>query len=300
MTEIEEALALLAAPCNDRRFFQRTLKALTLVTQCRWACFSCPDEINQCQKMIAFCDNKQLLPSINYSLQGAPCAAFYNISNPSKHLFYADGLSYKFPQFELLTYINAESYRAEAITKDDGTVIGHILVMDPLSQSESIKSNEFFRLLAQRISSEYQRLKKTNVSNKTSLKLSPRKLIAYINSQLAQAQHLGCLVFNIRTTEITLDLNEHLSLLLNIIEERLINNISKKDRLSIDNNNRFIVLMELNQIPHSVDYQKQLDGFSTRLTQILKSKIEINNQKININVNVNSEIILSPNSYTLI
>ena len=158
MTDIEEALALLAAPCTDERFFQRALKALALVTQCRWAAFARPSETLGKAEVVAFCDLKHSVPGFEFDLKGSPCEAIYQQRYPDTHLLYAKELQTRFPNFQLIKDLGANSYQAELILDDDGMPIGHILVMDILPQTESMKSKEFFRLLAQRIGVEYKRL----------------------------------------------------------------------------------------------------------------------------------------------
>lgn len=158
MTDIEEALALLAAPCTDERFFQRALKALALVTQCRWAAFGRPSEHKGMAEVVAFCDVKQSIPGFEFDLQGSPCETIYQLRYPNTHILYPIDLQILFPNFQLIKDLGANSYQAELILADDGSPIGHILVMDTEPQAESIKSREFFRLLAQRIGVEYKRL----------------------------------------------------------------------------------------------------------------------------------------------
>ncbi|MEC4724869.1 GGDEF domain-containing protein [Shewanella sp. D64] len=158
MTDIEEALALLAAPCTDERFFQRALKALALVTQCRWAAFGRPSEIIGKAEVVAFCDLKHNVPGFELNLDGSPCEHIYQQRYPDTHLLYAKDLQTRFPNFQLIKDLGANSYQAELILDDDGNPVGHILVMDTLPQTESMKSKEFFRLLAQRIGVEYKRL----------------------------------------------------------------------------------------------------------------------------------------------
>ncbi|MXR68553.1 diguanylate cyclase [Shewanella sp. JBTF-M18] len=158
MTDLEEALALLAAPCIDERFFQRALKALALVTQCRWAAFARPSTHRGKIEVVAFCDVKQTIPGFEFDLKGSPCEAIYQMRYPDTHLLYASDLQQRFPDFQLIKDLGAVSYQAELILGDEGNPLGHILVMDPLPQRENTKSREFFRLLAQRIGIEYKRL----------------------------------------------------------------------------------------------------------------------------------------------
>ncbi|TVP15970.1 sensor domain-containing diguanylate cyclase [Shewanella sp. KCT] len=158
MTDLEEALALLAAPCIDERFFQRALKALALVTQCRWAAFARPSIHRGKIEVVAFCDVKQTIPGFEFELMGSPCEAIYQMRYPNTHLLYANDLQQRFPDFQLIKDLGAVSYQAELILDDEGGPIGHILVMDTLPQRENTKSREFFRLLAQRIGIEYKRL----------------------------------------------------------------------------------------------------------------------------------------------
>ncbi|QFU22474.1 GGDEF domain-containing protein [Shewanella eurypsychrophilus] len=158
MTDIEEALALLAAPCTDERFFQRALKALGLVTQCRWAAFGRPSHKDGIMEIVAFCDLKHNIPGFEFDLKGSPCESIYQLKYPNSHVLYSCDLQKTFPTFALIKKLGVSSYQAELILNDDGTPIGHILVMDTLPQTETMKSREFFRLLAQRIGIEYKRL----------------------------------------------------------------------------------------------------------------------------------------------
>ncbi|MBT1445637.1 GGDEF domain-containing protein [Shewanella sp. JM162201] len=157
MTDIEEALALLAAPCTDDRFFQRALKALALVTQCRWTAFARLSSDKTEVELLWFCDNKQLLPGFSFPMQHSPCEKLYRQRDVS-HILYPRDLQKAFPDFALIRTLGAQSYQGELILGDGGEPLGHILVMDPLPQEENTKSREFFRLLAQRIGVEYRRL----------------------------------------------------------------------------------------------------------------------------------------------
>ncbi|MCK8045306.1 GGDEF domain-containing protein [Shewanella sp. 1CM18E] len=156
MTNIEEALALLAAPYTDERFFIRALSALTLVTQCRWAGFARPSERPGFGEVIAFCDGKKSLPSFEFELKGSPCEQVY-WQTEKCHLIFSHDLQNRFPDFPLLKSLDAHSYQAEKIVNNNGNVLGHIFVLDQLPQTENTKSKEFFRLLAQRIGVEYHR-----------------------------------------------------------------------------------------------------------------------------------------------
>lgn len=158
MTDLEEAIALITAPCIDERFFQRALKALALVTQCRWAAFARPSTHQGKIEVVAFCDLKQTIPGFEFDLKGSPCETIYQMHHPNTHLLYQSDLSLRFPDFQLIKQLGAVSYQAELILDDEGRPIGHILVMDTLPQRENTKSREFFRLLAQRIGIEYKRL----------------------------------------------------------------------------------------------------------------------------------------------
>lgn len=156
MTNIEEALALLAAPYTDERFFTRALSALTLVTQCRWAGFARLSNQPGFGEVIAFCDGKKSIPSFQFELKGSPCEQVY-LDTEKYHLIFNKDLQNRFPDFHLIKSLGANSYQAEKIVNESGEILGHIFVLDPLPQSESTKSKEFFRLLAQRIGVEYHR-----------------------------------------------------------------------------------------------------------------------------------------------
>ncbi|MGS0680131.1 diguanylate cyclase [Shewanella sp. 125m-7] len=156
MTNIEEALALLAAPCTDERFFTRALSALALVTQCRWAGFARPSSRVGFGEVIAFCDGNKSLPSFEFELKGSPCEQVYDEVNKC-HLIFNNDLQNRFPDFDLIKTLGADSYQAEKILNESGQVLGHIFVLDHRPQIENTKSNAFFRLLAQRFGVEYHR-----------------------------------------------------------------------------------------------------------------------------------------------
>lgn len=155
MTNIEQALALLAAPYTDEHFFARALKALTLVTGCRWAGFGRPSAQEGYGEIIAFFDGNENLPCFEFELKGSPCEQVYQ--NNQCHLIFNSDLQKLFPNFDLIKTLGADSYQAEQILNEKGGMIGHIFVLDPKPQKEDCKSNEFFRLVAQRIGVEYQR-----------------------------------------------------------------------------------------------------------------------------------------------
>ncbi|WP_299806939.1 GGDEF domain-containing protein [uncultured Shewanella sp.] len=155
MTNIEQALALLAAPYTDEHFFTRALKALTLVTGCRWAGFGRPTPQEGFGEVIAFLDGEENLPSFEFELNGSPCEQVY--LNEQCHLIFNRNLQSLFPDFDLIKTLGADSYQAEQILNERGEIIGHIFVLDSKPQKEDNKSNGFFRLVAQRIGVEYQR-----------------------------------------------------------------------------------------------------------------------------------------------
>ncbi|MGS0692019.1 diguanylate cyclase [Shewanella sp. 30m-9] len=156
MTNIEEALALLAAPCTDERFFTRALGALTLVTHCRWAGFARPSKRAGFGEVIAFCDQQKSLPRFEFELKGSPCERVY-IEKEKLHFTFSRDLQKRFPDFHIIKTLGANSYQAEKIISEAGEVLGHIFVLDPHPQTENSKSMAFFRLLAQRIGVEYHR-----------------------------------------------------------------------------------------------------------------------------------------------
>ncbi|MCG9730712.1 GGDEF domain-containing protein [Shewanella sp. Isolate13] len=155
MTDIEQAFALLAAPCTDEQFFSRALKALTLFTGCRWAGFAQPSDIKGYGEVIAFFDGENNFPRFKFELKGSPCERVYQ--DNKCHLIFSSGLQQMFPSFELIRKLGADSYQAEKIVNDSGEVFGHIFVLDSKPQKENSNSNEFFRVVAQRIGVEYQR-----------------------------------------------------------------------------------------------------------------------------------------------
>ena len=294
MTDVEEALALLTAPCVDHRFYQRVLKALTIVSQCRWAAFCCPTLSNKHLETVAFCDDKQPLPNREYLIKGSPCSAFYEKNYASSHQFCSKDLAIKFPEFGLIDHIYAESYQAEAIINKQGNVIGHILIMDPFPQSQSVRSKEFLRLLSQRISTEYQRTISIDSPDKTYLQLEPKHLKKYIENKSIASQKTAFLrirVINIAALKQALGL-ENIKLLFNIIQERLTNNISKRDRFTLTNSHSFIVIMDLNQTSKQINFQEQLNGLGRRLKKILSRNIEVNEKIVKLDIKINGGIIL--------
>ncbi|MEZ9198209.1 diguanylate cyclase domain-containing protein [Shewanella sp. 10N.286.54.B9] len=156
MTDIEEALALIAAPCTDEHFFPKALKALALITQCRWAAFGRPSSKQGLGEVVAFCDGKKSLPSFEFKMADSPCEQMYLQCSHRRHLIY-NNLQKYFPNFELIQRLGAHSYQAELILDNEGQPFGHIFVLDTHPQEENDKSNKFFRLLAQRIGVEYHR-----------------------------------------------------------------------------------------------------------------------------------------------
>lgn len=155
MTDIEQAFALLAAPCTDEQFFTHALKALTLFTGCQWAGFARPSNKAGYGEVIAFFDGVKSLPPFEFELKGAPCEQVYQ--EKGCHLIFNSDIQRRFPQFELIKSLGADSYQAEKIVNDKGELFGHIFVLDRKPQKENSRSNEFFRLVAQRIGVEYQR-----------------------------------------------------------------------------------------------------------------------------------------------
>ncbi|WOT06562.1 diguanylate cyclase domain-containing protein [Shewanella youngdeokensis] len=157
MTDIEEALALIAAPCTDKLFFTKALKALALVTRCRWAAFGRLSSKPGYGEIIAFCDGDKSMPGFEFKLAGTPCEQMYTAGAIQHHVLYTDNLQVHFPNFKLIKTLGAQSYQAELILDDNGAPLGHLFVLDCLPQTANVKANEFFRLLAQRIGVEYSR-----------------------------------------------------------------------------------------------------------------------------------------------
>ena len=108
--------------------------------------------------MLAVAEDGRPIDSFSYDLDGKPCEEIYrqaSISDPQ--CFVPGGLQALFPGNQMLIGTSATSYRGGLFFDRAGEPAGHVFVMDDKPMADDVHDASFFRLVTQRVGSEYNR-----------------------------------------------------------------------------------------------------------------------------------------------
>ncbi len=105
-------------------------------------------------RSLAFWSSDAPLPNVEWALAGTPCERVVADGRFSHH---ADGLQALFPGDRALVDLGAVSYMGVPLKATDGTVLGHLFVMDTRPMPQAPRELAIFDLFATRAAAELQR-----------------------------------------------------------------------------------------------------------------------------------------------
>ncbi|MEM7356452.1 MAG: PAS domain-containing protein, partial [Acidobacteriota bacterium] len=158
MTRGEQALFLLAGKIlPGPPFFRVAAQALATRADCRWAGVGELRDDGRSVDLLAFWDRDHQAEPFSFQLEGSPCLQVYRSKPDDPHQFFPCDVANRFADFPLLAQIGARSYRGEVFHDSVERPIGHVFVISEKDEADDEGLREFFRLVAQRVGSEYNR-----------------------------------------------------------------------------------------------------------------------------------------------
>jgi len=155
----EEALALLAGKAaSGRAFFEVAAVALSRGLGARWAAVARREPDGPAVELLALAENGKPASTFGYSLDGTPCHEIYRLADAAEpRCFFPDALCTRFPNDDLVIELGAQSYLGELFFDPAGGPAGHVFVMDDRPMADDAEALRFFRLVTQRVGSEWNR-----------------------------------------------------------------------------------------------------------------------------------------------
>jgi len=155
----EGALSLLAGKgVSGKDFFEVAALALATGLGCRWAAVVRRDFGGDTAELLALVADGTPVDPFDYPLRGTPCNEIYAHSDHDfPECFVPDNLIESFPEDVMLEELGACSYRGEIFFDSRGEPAGHVFIMDDKPMADDKEQASFFRLVTQRVGSEYNR-----------------------------------------------------------------------------------------------------------------------------------------------
>ncbi|MEM7311574.1 MAG: ATP-binding protein [Planctomycetota bacterium] len=154
-----EVLELLAGASSGKAFFEIAARAITMTIGSQWGGIATqhtgPDGMEI--RVLALCNEiGDNLGQFSFNAKGTPCGVLNDPLNSECTLFIDSDVQSKFPECQPLIDLNAESYWGESFYNDEGK-IGHVFAIHSQSVEKVPEREALFRLIAQRVGSEYFR-----------------------------------------------------------------------------------------------------------------------------------------------
>ena len=217
--DVDQALRLIiegtaAETGND--FYAALVKTLaaTLNTTGAWVTEYLKD--SERLRALAFWLNGEWVADYEYDLEGTPCQV---VIKDGKLFHVEDDVARLFPNDPDLTLFNGVSYMGVPLQNEDGSVLGHLAILDskPLPADAQVLS--FFRIFAVRAAAEHRRLRAEAATREREEKLN-RLISSAMDAIVELDQELNITV-----------VNKAASNLFNTPQEKLLGQ-SFKDRLT--------------------------------------------------------------------
>ena len=161
LSEIDEAHILRelvegTASATGKQFFTALARSLARVigTDIAWITEYDPDDA--CLNALAFVKGKELQTNYRYPLKGTPCEP---VIRDAKVIHHPDGVADIYPEDTPLKTMGVRSYLGVPLLDTDGTVLGHLAVMDQQPMSEHPIGLAVFQIFAARAAAELQRIR---------------------------------------------------------------------------------------------------------------------------------------------
>src|SRR5215467_9006437 len=157
--DVDQALRLIVegtAAETGTNFYAALVKALaaTLKTTGAWITEYLPESARL--RALAFFHNGQWISEYEYDLEGTPCQL---VINDAKLLHIPDNVTQLFPKDHDLATFNAVSYMGVPLQNEDGSVLGHLAILDSNPLPADPRLFSFFRIFAVRAAAEHRRLR---------------------------------------------------------------------------------------------------------------------------------------------
>src|SRR5215471_12334429 len=157
--DVDQALRLIVegtASETGTNFYASLVKTLatTLNVTGAWITEYLPE--SERLRALAFWLDGQWVSDYEYDLEGTPCQV---VIKDAKPLHIPDNVTQLFPNDPDLVAFNAVSYMGVPLQNEDGSVLGHLAILDsnPLPADPRLLS--FFRIFAARAAAEHRRLR---------------------------------------------------------------------------------------------------------------------------------------------
>lgn len=147
-------LAEATAHSTHEAFFRelvRNLAKAMRVANAMIAEFAGPGRV----RTLALWHDGQLVPNVEYDLEGTPCADVVR----GNVCHYASGVAQLFPSDAALADWGVESYFGVPLVAGDGEHLGHLCIFDRRPMSDEVKHHLLFKIFAARATTELARLR---------------------------------------------------------------------------------------------------------------------------------------------
>jgi PAS domain S-box-containing protein len=141
---------------TGERFFAALVRSLseTLGVAGAWVTEFLPQENRL--RALAFWLNGEAVPDYEYDVAGTPCEP---VLCTDEVVHFPDRILELFPDDPDLEPLNAVSYMGQRLEDQDGTLLGHIAVLDSKPMPEELEVTALFRVFAARAGAELRRLR---------------------------------------------------------------------------------------------------------------------------------------------
>jgi PAS domain S-box-containing protein len=144
------------ATATGERFFEALVEnlALALNTKCAW--ITVYDEGLRKLKALAFWVAGEWVPDFEVAIDNTPCEA---VIDQARLVHYPDNILELFPNSHKLKELEAVSYLGVPLIDVDGSVLGHLAVIDNRPMPEEPAGLAIFQIFAARAAAELQRMR---------------------------------------------------------------------------------------------------------------------------------------------
>lgn len=138
------------------RFFEALVIKLADVMQSRCAWVTEYISEQRLLKALAFWDNGRFIDDFSVKIDDTPCE---QIIDRAQFVHYPDNIQELFPNSLKLSELGAVSYMGVPLLDLDGTILGHLAVIDNRTMPENPENVAVFQIFAARAAAELQRLR---------------------------------------------------------------------------------------------------------------------------------------------
>src|SRR5262245_57660920 len=157
--DVEQALRLImegTAPETGTAFYSALVKGLaaTLNTTGAWV----TEYLEEAGRLraLAFWLNGEFISGYEYDLPGTPCEI---VIKEAKLVHIPENVNQLFPNDPDLRAFNAVSYMGVPLQNEDGSVLGHLAILDSNPMPAEPRLESIFRIFAARAAAEHRRLR---------------------------------------------------------------------------------------------------------------------------------------------